>query len=61
MPSSDLMQAWSAQLAAIELVDTGDVNSIAAVNLEMFSVAEAQDAHVTSAELTGFLREAHQA
>jgi hypothetical protein len=57
----DVLQGWLAQLSAIELVDSGDVDSIAAANLEMFSIAEAQDARVTSSALGEFLRDAHRA
>ncbi|MBA3455561.1 MAG: hypothetical protein H0T42_20880 [Deltaproteobacteria bacterium] len=61
MPEVDILEIWLARLAALELVQTGDVNAIGQANLELFSVAEAQDAKLTSAALAGFLRDAHRA
>ena len=61
MTTTDVLGDWLAQLNALELVASGDVNAIASANLEMFAIAEAQDAKLTSAAVADFLRDAHRA
>ena len=53
----DPLQRWRATLAALELVD----DDAPVGNMEMFSIAAAQDAGITAPALAAFVRDAHRA
>jgi len=59
--SAELLHVWTAHVATVRRVGMGDRDAVAVENMEMFSIAEAQDAGVANAELAGFLRDAHRA
>jgi hypothetical protein len=59
--SADLLRTWAARLAGTSVVDAGDRDATANANIEVFSIADAQDARVEPVALADFLRDAHRA
>lgn len=61
MKPEELLQTWRARVAALQLVDAGERDATAIANMEVFSIAAAQDSNVSALAVADFVREAHRA
>jgi hypothetical protein len=61
MTSTELLRTWMTTLAALELVDGRDRDATALENMEVFSIADAQDCGVPTSALVDFVHAAHRA